>query len=75
VKTDEIEANHDWILGVFDDLIAYAQAQSLDALVSQIIEMKEASRQEIEQKSVTTQGQSSLRISIPEAIFLPTTLN
>jgi hypothetical protein len=75
MKTDATEVKHEWILGVFDDLITYAKMQNLDDLASQMIEMKEASRQEIERKSATKYGQDSIVASIPRALFPPAKLN
>ena len=50
MKTKANEVSHDWIIGVFDDLIAYAEKQGLCVLGSQIRMMKENSKQEIEMK-------------------------
>ena len=46
-----IKRQHDWILGVFDDLMAYAKKNELHILGSEIKMMKENSMVEIQAKS------------------------
>jgi hypothetical protein len=65
MRKDTVKTSHDWIFGVFDDLVAYAERQDFEALASKVLEAIEVSKQEIRMKSmiVSKRGSNGTEIS------------